>query len=403
MKYDFTSVIDRVGKDSTAVESVGIKRWGNEPDAPKEGFDFIPMWVADMNFATAPAVTDAIKARLEHPLFGYYMTTPKFYQSVVDWQTKRHGYKDLKPEYIAYQNGVHGCVTTAMNVLTQPGDCVLIHRPTYVGFAMDIEYQGRTPIYTDLVKDENGVYRMDYEDMDAKLKAYNIHVCVFCTPHNPAGRVWEQWELEKAMEVFERNQCYVISDEIWADITYTGHPHIPSVTVNDWAKGHVISIYALSKTFNLAAMCGSYYVIYDKYLRDRISKYAMLTSYNEMNVLTMHAFYGAYSQEGGEWVNELNTVLEENCRYVCDFLNSIDGVECPMPEGTYMLFPDLTGFCKRTGKTQAEILKAGWDVGVGWQNGIPFGGSCHIRLNVALPFSRVKEACDRLAKYVFVD
>lgn len=403
MKYDFTSIIDRVGKDSTAVESVGIKRWGNEPDAPKEGFDFIPMWVADMNFATCPAITDSIRKRLEHPLFGYYMTTPKFYQGIIDWQTSRHGYQDLKPEYISYQNGVHGCITSAMNVLTQPGDCVLIHRPTYVGFAMDIEYQGRTPIYSDLVKDENGVYRMDYEDMDAKLKAYNIHVCVFCSPHNPAGRVWEQWELEKAMEVFERNQCYVISDEIWADITYSGHPHTPSTMVNEWARNHVISIYALSKTFNLAAMCGSYYVIYDKYLRDRISKYAMLTSYNEQNILTMHAFYGAYSQEGHAWVDELNSVLEANCRYVCDFLNSIDGIEVTMPEGTYMLFPDLTGYCARTGKTQAEILKAGWEVGVGWQNGIPFGGSCHIRLNVALPFSRVKEACDRLAKYVFVD
>lgn len=116
-----------------------------------------------------------------------------------------------------------------------------------------------------------------------------------------------------------------------------------------------------------------------------------------------NAFYGAYSPEGREWVDELLTVLENNCRYVYDFLNSVDGVEVTMPQGTYMLFPDFTGYCKRTGKTQPELLKAGWEVGVGWQNGVAFGGPCHIRINVALPFSRVKEACDRLAKYVLVD
>ena len=226
-------------------------------------------------------------------------------------------------------------------------------------------------------------------------------MAIFCSPHNPAGRVWERWELEKAMEVFEKNECYVISDEIWADITFAGHKHIPTQMTNEWAKQHTVAAYALSKTFNLAGMTGSYHIIYNKYLRDRIGAYSALTSYNEQNVLTMHAFLGAYSDTGREWVDELDQVLEENCRCMWKFLNSIDGVEASMPEGTYMLFADLTGYCKRTGKTQAEILKAGWDVGVGWQNGVPFGGPCHIRLNVALPLSRVQEACDRLKRFVF--
>ena len=261
MKYDFTSIIDRRGKDAKAVEGIGHKVWGNEPDAPKDGFDPIPMWVADMNFATCPSVPAAIIERAKHPLYGYFSASDVYYEKIIQWQTERNGFRDLKREYIGYENGVHGCVTSAVQTLTAPGDKVLLHSPTYVGFAADVEYLGRTSVYSPLKKDENGVWRMDYEDMDAKLKANNIHLAIFCSPHNPAGRVWERWELEKAMEVFEANQCFVISDEIWADITYTGHPHTPTLMVNDWAREHTVAVYAPSKTFNLAGLVGSYHII----------------------------------------------------------------------------------------------------------------------------------------------
>lgn len=402
MKYDFTSVIDRRGMDALAVEC-GVKHWGAEPDAPDEGYDFIPMWVADMNFATCPAVTDAIIERVKHPLFGYYRPRPEYFDSIIRWQTERHGYKDLKREYIAYENGVHGCIVSCVNVLSRPGDPIFVHRPTYIGFNADIQGQGRVPVYSDLVKDENGVYRMDYEDMDRKLRENHVHLAIFCSPHNPAGRVWERWELEKAMEVFERNECFVISDEIWSDICYQGHPHTPTVMVNGWSREHAVSIYALSKTFNLAAMCGSYHVIYSDYLRDRISAYSARTAYNEQNVLTMHALLGAYSPAGYEWVDELNTVLEENARIMHEAITSIDGVEATMPEGTYMMFVDLTGYCERTGRTHDEVLKAGWKYGVGWQDGNAFGGTCHLRLNLASPTARIKEACDRIKELVLVD
>lgn len=404
MKYDFTSIIDRRGKDAKAVEGIGHKVWGNEPDAPKDGFDPIPMWVADMNFATCPSVPAAIIERAKHPLYGYFSASDVYYEKIIQWQTERNGFLDLKREYIGYENGVHGCVTSAVQTLTAPGDKVLLHSPTYVGFAADVEYLGRTSVYSPLKKDENGIWRMDYEDMDAKLKANNIHLAIFCSPHNPAGRVWERWELEKAMEVFEANQCFVISDEIWADITYTGHQHTPTLMVNDWAREHTVAVYAPSKTFNLAGLIGSYHIIYNKYLRDRVTAHGDATHYNEMNVLSMHALIGAYSDEGREWVSELLQVLEGNCKYACDHIRQhYDGVDVSMPQGTYMLFLDLTDYCRRTGKTLDQVIKAGWDAGVAWQDGRAFHGPCHIRMNLASPLSRIQEAFDRLDKYVFND
>ena len=402
MKYDFTSIIDRRGMDAVAVDGIGGYHWGTEPDAPREGFDAIPMWVADMNFATCPAIPAAMIERAKHPLYGYFFPSDAYYNAIIGWQTERNGFRDLKREYIGYENGVHGCVTSAVQTLTAPGDKVLLHSPTYVGFAADVEYLGRTSVYSPLKKDENGIWRMDYEDMDAKLKANNIHLAIFCSPHNPAGRVWERWELEKAMEVFEANQCFVISDEIWADITYTGHQHIPTLMVNDWAREHTVAVYAPSKTFNLAGLIGSYHIIYNKYLRDRVTAHGDATHYNEMNVLSMHALIGAYSQEGRAWADELRQVLEGNCKYACDHIRQhYDGVDVSMPQGTYMLFLDLTDYCRRTGKTLDQVIKAGWDVGVGWQDGRMFHGPCHIRMNLASPLSRIQEAFHRLDKYVF--
>ena len=405
MKYDFTSIMDRRGKDALAIDGIGENKvWGNEPDAPKEGFDFIPMWVADMNFPTCPSVTETIMERLRHPAFGYFRPSEEYYNSIIRWQEEHFGVTGLRKEHIGYENGVHGCVTSAVNVLSEPGEKILIHSPFYLGFTSDIEGLGRKSVYSPLKKDEEGIWRMDYEDMDRKLKENHIHLAIFCSPHNPCGRVWERWELEKAMEVYEANNCYVISDEIWADLTFSGHRHIPTQSINEWAREHVIAVYAPSKTFNLAGMIGSYHVIYGSYLRDRITRYGDGTHYNEMNVLSMHALIGAYKPEGSEWLRELRTVLEENARYAVTFTKEhFHGVDVSMPQGTYMIFLDCTEYCQKTGMTIEELLKAGWDVGVGWQDGRPFGGACHIRMNLASPMSRIEEAFARLEKYVFIN
>ena len=403
MKYDFTSIIDRVGRDASAVDSVGIRVWGGEPDAPKEGFDFIPMWVADMNFATSPSVTQAIIERAQHPLFGYYGTRREYYESIIRWQTTRNGVTGLTAEAIGYENGVHGGVTSAIEVMTEPGDRVLLHSPVYVGFKADVEMLGRTSVYSPLKKDENGVYRMDFDDMDRKIRENRIHTAIFCSPHNPSGRVWERWELEKAMQVYQDNKCFVISDEIWSDIVYAGYKHIPTQMVSDWAREHTVAMYAPSKTFNLAGLVGSYHIIYDKYLRDRVTAHGARTHYNSQNVLSMHALIGAYNEVGEEWVGELLQVLRENTSYAADFItDNFPDVAVTKPQGTYMLFMDLTAYCKKHNRTLEEMLKAGWAVGVGWQDGRAFEGPCHIRMNVALPRVRVEEAMRRLKEYVFV-
>ena len=400
LKYDFSTIIDRKGMDAIAYDAVGQYKWGFEPGAPKKGFDFIPMWVADMNFATCPAITREIVKRAEHPLFGYFNYSDAYYDAIISW--RRPGHPDLTREEIGYENGVHGMITSAVQVLTEPGDQILLNSPCYVGFRADVEGLGRQSVYSPLKKDAEGVWRMDYEDMDRKIRENDIRVVIFCSPHNPTGRVWKREELEQAMDVFQRNDCIVISDEIWADIVFEGHEHIPTQMVNDWAREHVIAAYAPSKTFNLAGLVGSYHIIYNEELRKTITKYGDRTHYNEMNVLSMHALIGGYSEEGRQWLNELNQVLEDNARLAVGYIREhFDGVDVSMTEGTYMLFLDCTEFCSRAGETIDQVIQAGWDVGVGWQDGRKFQGPCHIRLNLASPRTRIQEALDRMDQYVF--
>ena len=401
MKYDFTSIMDRRGKDAIAVDGLGTSP-GFTPDAPKPGFDAIPMWVADMNFPTVPTIQQAILERVQHPAFGYFQPTPAYYDAICRWQQVRNGVSGLSAADIGYENGVLGGVISALTAFAAPGDGVLLHSPTYIGFTNCVTNNGYRIVHSPLVRDEAGVWRMDYEDMDAKLKANKIHVAIFCSPHNPCGRVWERWEIEKAMEVYRANDCLVISDEIWSDILLNGHRHIPTQSVSEDARNRTVALYAPSKTFNLAGLVGSYHIIYNPYLRDRVTAKSSKSHYNEMNVLSMHALIGTYRPEGEAWVDELCEVLSGNINFACDYIAArFPGVQVSKPQGTYMLFLDCTQWCDRHGKTIDWVEKAGWDVGVAWQDGRMFHGPCALRMNLALPLSRVQEAFDRLDRYVF--
>lgn len=397
MKYDFTSILDRNGKDAIAVEHIPI------PGAQvKEGFDRIPMWVADMNFPTAPTVVEAMMERVQHPAYGYFDPSEEYYASIIRWQEKRNGVTGLEPEHIGYENGVLGGVISALNVMCSKGDNVLLHSPTYIGFTMSLENNGYHIVHSPLVKDENGVWRMDFEDMEKKIVKNRIHAAVFCSPHNPCGRVWERWEIEKAMELYKKYDVFVISDEIWSDLILEGHKHIPTQSVSEDARNRTVAMYAPSKTFNLAGLVGSYHIIYNTWLRERVLKESSLSHYNAMNVLSLHALVGAYKPEGYEWLDELRQVLTGNVEFACRYIQDhFEGIEVSKPEGTYMLFLDCTKWCEKHGKTIDELQRAGVEVGVIWQDGRPFHGPCHIRMNLALPFSRVQEAFERLDRYVF--
>lgn len=397
MKYDFDSIIDRHNKDSIAVDVIPF------PGAEvQEGFDRIPMWVADMNFPTVPSIQEHVIERTKHPMFGYFDPSEEYYGAIIHWQEKRNQVKGLSKEAIGYENGVLGCLASAMQAFTAPGEGIFFHSPTYIGFQFTVKENGRTCVTSPLKKDEQGVWRMDYEDMDRVIRENHIHFAVFCSPHNPCGRVWEREEIERAMEVFRKNDCIVFSDEIWSDLILEGHRHIPTQSISEDARNRVIAAYAPSKTFNLAGLIGSYHIIYSKYLRDRVEKQSRLSGYNHMNVLSMHALIGAYEPEGEEWVDELCEVLSGNISWACDYIaKHFEGVSVSKPQGTYMLYLDCHEWLEKHGKSLDELLRAGIAVGVIWQDGAAFRQPDTIRLNLALPRTRVEEAFRRLEKYVF--
>ena len=397
MKYDFETAVDRFGKDSI---SANIIPWNVTPD---EGFSRIPMWCADMSFVAAPPVMKAINKRLEFQSFGYFELSDEYFDSIISWQSRRNGVQGLMKEHIGYENGVLGGVSSAIQALSAPGDKILLHSPTYIGFTRVLNDIGRTAVHSPLVRDESGVWRMDYADMDRKIKENGIHLAIFCSPHNPCGRVWEREEIEKAMEVFAANHCVVISDEIWSDIVMPGYKHIPTQSVSDDAKTRTVAFYAPSKTFSLAGLIGSYHIIYNPYLRDRVTRQGKLSHYNDCNVLSMHALIGAYSAEGEEWANEMISVIDENFAYACDFIGkNFPGVQVMRPQGTYMLFLDCGEWLAAHNSTLRELEYRGVRAGVIWQNGEDFFGKNSIRINLALPKALLAEALERLKKYAFI-
>ncbi len=399
MRFDFETMPERHGMDSVAVDGIGHPF---APAGPKEGFDAIPMWVADMNFPTCPAVTEAVIRRAEHPLFGYFDPSDAYFDSIIRWQRNRNGVTGLEKKHIGYENGVLGGVISTLNAVCSRGDAVLLHTPAYIGFTHVLENNGYRIVHNPLIQDEGGVWRLDYEDMERKIAGNDIRAAVFCNPHNPCGRVWTREEIRKAMDIFEKYGVWVVSDEIWSDLLLDGSRHTPVQSVSDYARSHTAAFYAPSKTFNLAGLVGSYHIIYDDMLRKRQAKEASLSVYNAMNVLSMHALIGAYSAEGEAWVDELRAVLSENVGYGYGFIRDrFPGISVRKPEGTYMLFLHCEEWCAKHGRTLDDLLKAGTDVGVAWQDGRPFCDPWGIRMNLALPLHKVREAFGRLDQYVF--
>lgn len=401
MKYDFTSIMERKGMDALAVDSLG-RAPGLAPDPPENGMDVIPMWVADMNFPACPTIPEAIINRAKEPHYGYFEPRQEYYDSIIRWHETRNGVTELKKEHIKYENGVLGGVVSALNVFCSKGDKVLVHSPTYIGFTKSLSNNGYHIVHSQLVQDNAGIWRMDFADIEQKLKEERIHAAIFCSPHNPCGRVWERWEIEQFMELCKKYDVFVVSDEIWSDIILTGHKHIPTQSVSEDARMRTAAFYAPSKTFNLAGLVGSYHIVYNKWIQDRMVKESSLSHYNDMNLLSMYGLIGAYQPEGYQWADELCQVLTENVNYACQYVSEhFPGVSVSRPQGTYLLFLDCSQWCKLHECDIEHVERAAWKVGVAVQDGRMFHGPCHLRMNLALPLSRVQEAMHRLDKYVF--
>lgn len=399
MQFDFESIIDRRGKDAIAFDVIG--KAPCFPEA-KDGLDTIPMWIADMNFATAPSLIKAVQERLEHPIFGYFDARDEYYDAIIEWQRSHHGVKGLEKKHIGYENGVLGGVIAGLNTICTKGDGVLVHTPTYCGFRWALGDNGYKIVESPLKRDEAGIWRMNFADMEKKIVQNKIHAAILCSPHNPCGRVWEKWELERAFQIFEEHDVYVVADEIWADLVLEGNKHIPVQQVNGVSKQRTIAMYAPTKTFNTAGLVGSYHIVYNDRLREQMEKEERLVRYNEMNVLSMYSLIGAFSDEGEAWRKELISVLTENVNYAVNFINeNFDDVWVARPQGTYMLFVNVEEWLRKHDMGINELVLKCWECGVGVQDGNEFAVDGFIRMNLASPKSKIVEAMDRLQKYIF--
>lgn len=396
MNYDFTSLLDREGHDALALDQLPV------PDVDiKEGFSKIPMWVADMNFPVLPTIQDAVASRLKEPHFGYFKLPDSYFEAIQRWQKDRHGLS-VKKEHIGYENGVLGGLSSVVQTYTTEKEPILVHSPTYIGFTKTLQNLDRTIIHSPLIQDEDGIWRMDYRDMDEKIKTFQIKVCIFCSPHNPTGRVWEREEIEQAMKVYRDNQCIVISDEIWSDLILPGYTHIPTQSISRDARSRTIALYAPSKTFNLAGMVGSYHIIYNPILKEAVLHTENRSHYNSPNILSVYALLGAYTEEGKEWVDQLCTVIQKNVDFAYSYIqNHFEGIHLQKPQGTYMLYLDCTDYLNSHDISFDTLLRKGIEVGVLWQDGRPFQKENTIRMNLALPFPLVEEAFHRLNEFVF--
>lgn len=398
MKFNFDEIYDRRGKEAKSYDSVGKTGY---PSKAKDGFDTIPMFAADMDFAIAPSITTSIEERLKHPIFGYYDMPERFYTTIIDWHKRTKGVNDLKASYIGYENDVLGGIVSSLKALNEEGDYILMHEPTFVGFIDIINQLGYKAITSALIKDSDDVYRMNIQDMEDKIIKYNIKTLILCSPHNPMGRVWEYTELEEMSSILEKHNVKVISDEIWSEILIDGNHHTPIQEASEYLKYNSISLYSPNKGFNIAGLNISYHIIYDEDLESRVSKIGNETYYNMANILSLHALYGAYSQEGLEWLSELNEYIESNIDYVEKFIKqNFDDIKIVRPQGTYIIFMDFEEYLKNKSISMDDLIQKGYDYGIGWTDARPYKADFGIKLNLALPLSKVKTAMDRLKEYV---
>jgi cystathionine beta-lyase len=388
MKYDFDKIVDRRGTNSLKYDCA------EDRGRPK---DVLPMWVADMDFSTPDEVKAVLVKKAEHGIFGYSEPDKNYFKAISSWYKTRHNW-DMGEGKTVLSCGVVYAICTLIRSLTKEGDGVIILQPVYYPFEESIVENNRKLVVSELVKGEDK-YTIDFDDFEKKIVDEKVKMFLLCSPHNPVGRVWEKWELERLGDICLKHGVFVVSDEIHADFVYTGHRHTVFSTIKPEFDKNCAVCTAPTKTFNLAGLHNANIYISDEKVRRAYLAEQNRHGYSQSNVMGIVACQAAYTY-GGDWVDELNKYLAENLNFVREYLKvNIPKIKLCEPEGTYLVWLD----CRELNMTDKELKNAIINKGKLWlDDGYIFGkgGSGFQRINIACPRATLKEALERLKKSV---
>ena len=381
-KYDFTTRPNRLGQNTM--------KWHSSETDP----DLLQMWVADMDFLPLPQVKEALIAYAQDHVFGYSLFADSLYQSVIDWEKNQHGY-DIQKEDVVFIEGVVPAITVAIQALTKEGDAVLINSPVYSPFARTVRLNKRQLISNSLVE-KDGQFTLDFDQLEADIIEHQVKLYVFCSPHNPGGRVWTKEELEKVGQLCQKHGVILISDEIHQDLALFGHKHLSFNTVSPDFKDFSLILSSATKTFNIAGTKNSFAIIENPSLRKAFTKQQLANNQHEIPTVGLISTEVAF-RHGKDWLDQLKEVLEENINYTVDFLTEHSQIKVMKPQGTYLVWLDFSAYGLSNEQLQEKLMK---EAKVVLNDGLSFGkeGKFHARLNTATPLETVKEACQRIVQ-----
>lgn len=386
--YNFDEIIDRSGSGDLKHEAL-LSRWGRN--------DLLPLWVADMDFATPDFVVDALKTRLSHPIFGYTIEPADYRPTIIDWNESHHGWK-IKPEWISFIPGIVKGIGFVVNVFTKPGEKVIIQPPVYHPFRMTPEDNGREVVFNPLRLREDGYYDMDFDNL-SEVCDDKCRVLILSNPHNPAGVCWSKETLQRLADFCYEHNIIVISDEIHSDMALFGNRHVPFASVSERAADISITFAAPTKTFNMAGIVSSYAVISNDDLRQRFYGWLKANELDEPTIFAPIATIAAY-QKGEEWRKQMLAYVENNVRFVEDYCREhIPGVRPLRPQASFLVWLNCRGLELSHDKLlDLFIDKAHLALNDGEMFGP--GGEGFMRLNVGTPRSVLRQALEQLAKAV---
>lgn len=384
MPVDFDTVPNRRGTNCCKYD------FAREMGMPE---DVLPLWVADMDFPTAPAVLERLHALAEHGIFGYTGVKDAYFSAVHNWYAQRFSWETQR-SWLVTTPGVVFAIAIAIRAFTQKGDAILIQQPVYYPFANKVTENDRQLVVNPLVL-KNGRYEMDFADMERKIVDYHVKMLLLCSPHNPVGRVWTKEELLRVGEICQKHGVLVVSDEIHADFTYAGHTHRVFASVKSEFADFTITCTAPSKTFNLAGLQNSNIFIPNRQLRHAYKKELSACGCGGTNCMGMAACQAAY-EAGADWLEQLKQYLAGNLAYIRQFLREkLPDIALIEPEGTYLVWLDLRKL-GLTEQQQRQLIVQ--DAKLWLDTGTLFGqgGEGFERINIACPRATIEQAMQRL-------